>query len=267
MKALVVLASTIIVLLVATSCGDDDADRQSETGELTVFAAASLTDAFNDIQRAFEDEHPGVAVTFNFGGSQQLVTQLVQGARADVFASANQAQMHDAREEGVIDGEPQIFTRNRLAVIVPADNPAGIATSRDLAQPGVKLVIANEAVPVGRYTLEVLDTLSADPAYGSDFRSEVEANIVSLEDNVRQVVSKIALGEADAGVVYVTDVTSDVEQDVTLIPIQDPFNVIAEYPIARVEGGNAGLADAFIDFVLSDAGQQILMDHGFAELP
>jgi molybdate transport system substrate-binding protein len=236
-------------------------------GELTVFAAASLTDVFNAIKAALEDQHPGLTITYNFAGSQQLVTQLTQGAHADVFASANTAQMQAAREAEVIAGEPALFTRNRLAIIVPADNPAGVETPADLAADGVKLVVANPDVPVGRYALEMLDKLGGDPAFGADFRQRVEANIVSHEDNVRQVVAKVQLGEADAGIVYVTDITDDVADDLRVIEVPEQFNVLAEYPIAPVSDGDARLAQAFIDFVLSDAGQAILLEYGFTPLP
>lgn len=256
------LAGTLLMLALA-ACGDDDTGNGSS--ELTVFAAASLTDAFGDIKAAFEEENPDVDITYNFAGSQALATQLLEGAGADVFASANNAQMTAAEEGGVISDDPQIFTRNRLVVIVPGDNPADLTEPADLATPGIKLVIAAEAVPVGTYSLEALDKMSADPTYGSDFRASVEANVVSLEDNVRQVVAKVALGEADAGIVYVTDTAGT--DTVELIDIPDEFNVIAEYPIAAVEEGNTELAEAFIAYILSDEGQATLQEYGFAELP
>ena len=232
-------------------------------GDLTIFAAASLTDAFGEMQEVLEEANPDLSIEYNFAGSQQLATQLAEGADADVFASANASQMTAAADAGVIDGEPVVFVRNRLAIIVPADNPAGLETPADLANDGVKLVVAAEAVPVGGYTLDVLDLMSADPEFGADFRSRVEANFVSHEDNVRQVVTKVQLGEADAGVVYVSDVTPDVREDVTIIEIPEAFNVIAQYPVAPVVDGDAELAQAFIDFLLSPAGQAILEEWGF----
>jgi molybdate transport system substrate-binding protein len=269
------MLASFVMLFNLAACGDEEdaepaADGDTDTslqGEITVFAAASLTDAFNDMKADFETQYPEVTVTYNFAGSQQLVTQLVQGARADVFASANYAQMEAAQEGDVIDGEPSLFTRNRLAIIVPSDNPADINEPVDLAQPEIKLVVAAEAVPVGGYTLEVLDKMSADPEFGDDFRAQVEANFVSLEDNVRQVVSKVALGEADAGVVYVTDVTAEVAPQVEIIEIPEEFNVFAEYLVAMVREGNAELAEAFIQYLLSDAGQAVLQEYGFTELP
>jgi molybdate transport system substrate-binding protein len=264
----------IMVIVGAVACGDDEDDPAASAstpgaleGDLTVFAAASLTAAFEQVKSILEDANPDLSIAFNFAGSQQLATQLVEGADADVFASANNAQMQAARDEGVIDGEPQLLTRNRLVIIVPKDNPAAIEQPADLAKDGVKLVTAAPAVPAGQYTLDALGKMSADPQFGADFRQKVEANGVSREDNVKQVVTKVQLGEADAGIVYVTDVTTNVAPDVTMIEIPEQFNVIAEYPIAAVTGGNAELAQAFIAFVLSEHGQAILLEHGFTALP
>lgn len=281
----------ISILTTVAACGSDDDDPTATTGlsapttaeaaspttdsggvptglsgDLTVFAAASLTDAFTEMQVLLEEANPDLTISYNFAGSQQLVTQLAEGADASVFASANNTQMTAAQAAGRIPGEPVIFVRNRLAIIVPADNPAGIETPAGLANEGVKLVIANPDVPVGQYTLEALDNLSADAEYGADFRQRVEANVVSHEDNVRQVVTKVQLGEADAGLVYVSDVTQDVVDEVTLIEIPEEFNVIAQYPVAAVEGGGAELAQAFIDYLLSEAGQAVLEQYGFTPI-
>jgi molybdate transport system substrate-binding protein len=261
----------LVAAVLLGACGGDDdgsppSGQASTSGSLTVFAAASLTDAFAEIATAMTDAHPDLEIAYNFGGSQQLATQLADGADADLFASANMTQMTATQQAGVIDGEPVIFTRNRLAIVVPADNPAGFSEPADLANDDLKLVVANADVPAGRYTLEMLDKMSADPTFGADFRATVEANIVSTESNVRQVVTKVQLGEADAGVVYVSDITPDVADDVTIIEVPDAFNVVAEYPIAPVADGNAELARAFIDFVLSTEGQAILQVWGFTAL-
>ena len=278
----VVLFGVLLLALMLSACGGDDADPTATSpagattasaaaespvaalnGTLTVFAAASLTDAFTQIGDRLKADNPGLEIEFNFAGSQSLVTQLGQGAHADVFASADTKQMRAAQDENVIANDPVIFTHNRLTIIVPADNPGGIEAPADLAKPGLKIVFANEEVPVGRYTGQVLDLMSADPAFGADFRTQVEANIVSLEDNVKQVVTKVQLGEADAGVVYSSDVTSAVRGDVATIDFPAELNVIAEYPIALIVDGNAALGQAFIDAVLSDAGQATLADNGF----
>lgn len=237
---------------------------QSGAGkELIVFAAASLTDVFGEMATAFTVEN-GAKVTYNFGGSNQLRTQLEQGAPADVFASANQAEMTNAVGSGVIRGDPRVFAKNRLVVIVPKDNPGKVERLQDLAKPGLKLVLAAPAVPVGGYALQLLDKLAADPTYGADFKSTVLKNLVSQETNVRQVVSKVQLGEADAGVVYSTDVTPATASSVHLIDVPDQYNIVATYPIAVAKSSkDPTLAQRYVDFVLSDAGQAILKKYGF----
>jgi molybdate transport system substrate-binding protein len=213
-----------------------------------------------NIQKA----NPGAKLIFNFAGSPTLRTQLAQGARADVFASADEPNMQGAQLDGTIAGEPRIFARNLLVVITPASSPAGINTLADLAKPNIKLVLANQKVPVGNYSRQALTKMSADPAFGSGFAASVVSNVVSEETNVKQVVSKVQLGEADAGIVYATDVTPAVHGAVKVIDIPAPFNVIAKYPIAAVKDArNAAGAHAFIEYVLSPAGQAALERYGF----
>lgn len=229
------------------------------TQTLTVFAAASLTDAFTEIGEAFEAANPTVDVIFSFGSSSQLAAQLAEGAPADVFASASASQMKIAQESGRIAGTPITFVKNRLVLITPSDNPANIGGLADLAIEGVALVVAAPAVPVREYTETLLTKLAADPGYGESYREAVIANIVSEEDNVRQVSAKVALGEADAGIVYLSDVTPDIVSDVLTFPIPDAFNTIATYPIAVTDdSGVPEIAAAFVDYVLSDEGQAIL---------
>jgi molybdate transport system substrate-binding protein len=238
-----------------------------DTVELTVFAATSLTDAYENIAEVFEADNPGVNILYNFGGSSTLATQLVQGAPADVFASANNAQMTVAVEGGRITGQPHTFAKNRLVLITPADNPAGIETLRDLANDNIKLVVAAPEVPVRAYTDTMLERMAADPAYGEAYRSAVLAKIVSEEPNVRQVAAKVALGEADAGVVYLSDVTPDLADSVIAMSIPDAFNTIATYPIAITDDtAQPELAQQFVDFVLSDAGQDILVEWNFVSV-
>lgn len=233
-------------------------------GTLTVFAAASLTESFAQVKTNFERANPGVRVEYNFAGSQALVAQLTQGARADVFASADGPNMDAAVKAGVIAGTPSTFVRNKLVLILPKDNRAGIRTLQDLAKPGIKFVTGQESVPVGRYTLQVLDNYGKLPEYGADFRARVQRNIVSQEDNVKAIVQKVGRGEADAGVVYATDAQAARDQ-LTLIEIPDAQNVVAAYPVAVVKDARqAALAQRFVDYLLSTEGQTTLGTYGFA---
>jgi molybdate transport system substrate-binding protein len=259
------IASVLVLgLLVATGGTATASEAPRVQGELTIFAAASLADAFKEMAAEIEQAHPGTKLTFNFAGSPTLRTQLAQGARADVFASADEPNMYGAEKDGTISGEPRIFARNLLVVVVPADNRAGINTLQDLAKPKLKLVLTNKDVPVGNYARQALDKVSQDPAFGDDFARRVLANLVSEEANVKQVASKVQLGEADAGIVYSTDVTQAMRSAVRVIEIPPEFNVIAKYPMAAVKGTrNESGARAFIEYVLSPAGQATLTRHGF----
>jgi molybdate transport system substrate-binding protein len=231
---------------------------------LTVFTAASLTDAFKEMGANIEQANTGTKVIFNFAGSPTLRTQLTQGARADVFASADEPNMQGAQKDGTIASEPRLFVRNQLVAIVPTANPAQVMRLQDLAKPGVKLVLTNKEVPVGNYSRQALAKMSQDATFGAEFATRVLANLVSEETNVKQVVAKVQLGEADAGIVYSSDVTPAVRGAVQVLAIPEAFNVIANYPIAVVrDAPNAAGAQAFIDYVLSPAGQAILTKHGF----
>ena len=238
------------------------ATRDAQT--LTVFAASSLTDALKEIGAQFEAQHPGVKVDFNFAGSQLLRQQLEQGAQADVFASANTKEMDAAIKSGLVAANaPQVFVKNRLTVIVPQDNRAGVTTLVDLAKPGLKIVLAAPNVPVGGYALNTLDKMNL--AYGAAFSPTVLSNVVSYEDNVKQVVAKVQLGEADAGIVYTSDVTPATADQLNTIDIPDAFNVVATYPIAQLKAASQnGLSADFAQLVLSTAGQLILQKWGFS---
>lgn len=244
---------------------EEAATGAAPTGDLTVFAAASLTDAFNEIAEGFGAAYPGSTISYNFAGSQQLAQQLGQGAPADVFASANRPQMEVAIEaERVVSGTQHTFVRNRLVVIVPSDNPGGVTTLQDLAKPDLKIVLAAPEVPVGGYSLQFLEKASASPDFTETFSETVIANVVSYEENVRAVLSKVQLGEADAGIVYTSDVTPDAAAEVTAIEIPDELNVIASYPIAPIaDAANPDLAQAFIDYVSGEEGQMVLAKYGF----
>ncbi len=262
MKTKTVIYWLITLLLVG--CGTRQAgENGSEPQEITVFAASSLIDAFTELAEAFEEQNEGVAIILNFAGSSQLAAQLSEGVPADVFAPANPAQMQAVVDAGRIEaGSEKLFVSNRLTVIAPAENPAGITALEDLAQPGVQMILAVEGVPVRQYTNEIVAALPAD------FQAQFYGNLVSEEDNVRQVAAKVALGEADAGIVYTSDVTPDIATQVVQIPIPEAQNVVAAYPIAPlVDAPAPTLAQDFIDFVLSDEGQAILANWGFGPPP
>ena len=272
---------------------------------LVVFAAASLAEAFGEIADAFERDHTGVTVNLNFAGSQRLRTQLEHGARADVFASADHIQMDRLMASGLLLGQPVPFTTNRLVVIVPESNaspngaedksvlvashlatgtpgetpslarpegrnyaPGPVLTLEDMAKKGVKLVMALPEVPAGTYARAVIANIGADPASGPEYAEQVLANVVSLEPNVRSVAQKVALGEADAGIVYWSD--AQVERlagRVRVLPIPERSNVVAGYPVARLRGSaEPELATTFIHFLGSPQGQGILLKHGFGAI-
>lgn len=267
-KTSLFIAGLALLALLSACAGPAVAPTAAPAGDsqvtLTVLAAASLTESFQEMAPIFEAAHPGVTIAFNFAGSQQLAQQLGDGAPADVFASANRKQMNVSIDAGRVQKDtPRTFAGNYLVVIVPGDNPAGIATLADLARPGIKLVLAAGEVPVGQYSLEFLDKASADSTLGSDYANQVLANVVSYEENVKAVLTKVSLGEADAGIVYTSDAAGASGKIITIaIPLQ--LNVVADYPIAVIaDSASLELAQAFVDFVLSDEGQQILQKHGF----
>jgi molybdate transport system substrate-binding protein len=237
----------------------------SSDRQLVIFSAASLTEAFRALSEAFEAEQPGVEIILNFAGSQQLAQQLGQGAPADLFASANERQMTAVIDTGrVVAGSQQIFAANRLVIVYPSENPGDLQTISDLARPGLRLLLAAPEVPVGQYAQEFLDKTAAEPAYGPDFAAGARSNVVSFEENVRAVLSKIVLGEADGGIVYQSDLKAETANLLGQLPIPDELNIIASYPIAPIsDSGQPALAAAFLDFVLSPAGQAVLAAHGF----
>jgi molybdate transport system substrate-binding protein len=242
------------VALALAGCGGDEPSGGSSAapGELKVFAAASLTAALTELGERFTAASGGTEVTFNFAGSQALATQIRQGAPADVFASADTTNMDKV---GDLVGTQQPFASNLLAIVVEKGNPRGVRTLGDLASSDLKVVLAAEEVPAGRYAKQVLD------------RAGVRVQPVSQEDNVKAVVTKVSLGEADAGIVYVTDVTAGGDK-VEGVDIPEDQNVVATYPIATVKASRAqDPAQAFVDLVLSGEGQRVLKEHGFLPPP
>jgi molybdate transport system substrate-binding protein len=229
---------------------------------LVVFAAASLRDSFTHMQSDFLWDHRGAEITFNFAGTQQLRTQLEQGAAADVFASADQKHMGELVKAGRV-AAPVVFARNEPVVVVTKEAAAKLRSFADLPS-AARIVVGVPEVPIGRYTAQILDKASA--SLGADFRKRVEAKIVSRELDVRHVLAKVTLGEADAAIVYASDARA-ARDKVTVLTIPPAVNVVAEYPIAVVSNAaHPTLARAWVEFVLGK-GQQALSDAGFQASP
>jgi molybdate transport system substrate-binding protein len=241
------LSLLIIALVALSACG-----RGSAQGELIVSAAASLTDAFREVESAFEDVNPDVDVVLNLGASSALREQILEGAPADVFASANTSNMNQVAEAGGVDGEPEIFVTNLLQIAVPTGNPAGVTGLQDFARDELLIGLCAEDVPCGEFGREALASAGVTPA--------IDTN----ETDVRALLTKIEAGELDAGITYVTDVMST-GGTVEGIEIPEENNVVAEYPIAALAAApNPEAAAAFVEFVLSDDGQAILTGYGFS---
>src|SRR2546421_6501757 len=262
-------ASLVLVTLCTlflAACGGTSTASSTPTPStitLNVFAAASLTESFNEIAMKYEKAHPNIKITLNFNGSQILEQQMADGAPADIFASADMTNMQKASDAGLV-GTFQVFVKNRLVVIIPANNPGNIGSLHDLARKGVKIDIGASSVPAGKYSLQVLDKMAKTSDYGPAYESAVKANFVSQETNVKAVVEKVQLGEADAGFVYRTDVTPAVSSKVKVIDIPDSFNVIAQYPIAVTKNSaHTAQAQAFVQYILSTEGQDILEQFHF----
>ena len=235
-------------------CSTDSGERESS--EIAIFAASSLTEALGAVAEAFESANPDLRVRLTFAGSQALRIQLEQGARADLFASANEGHVAALLRAGVAT-RSHVFARNGLAVIVPLDNPAGIESFEELGS-AERLVIGTENVPVGAYTREML--ARAEQHLGAAFGERVRSRVVSEEGNVRLVRAKVELGEADAAIVYRTDARSS--ERVRMVPIPEPLNPSARYSIAVV-GPASPRVDRFLAFLDSASGRTILEGHGF----
>lgn len=241
-------------LLALTGCGSSGDTTSSGAGDttVTVFAAASLTDAFTTIAADFEEEHPGTKVALSFDGSSTLVTQLQNGAPADVFASADTTNMDNLTAAGLQGQDPQDFATNTLEIAVPPGNPAGVSSFSDLTKPGLNLVTCAPEVPCGAAAQKIA------AAEG------VTLQPVSEEQSVTDVLAKVTSGEADAGLVYVTDVKA-AGSDVEGVTFPETTDAINTYPITTLAASKqADLAQQFVDFVLGDQGQTVLGDDGFA---
>lgn len=263
------IAGAALLAASAPGCGGAGVPQPSAgevRGEVRVFAASSLTDAFEEMAVQFRAEHPQASVAFNFASSSALAVQINEGAPADVFASADFAQLRVVAARGGAS-EPVVFATNDLVVVVPARG-ARLHAFEELARPGLRLVLAARDVPIGAYSREILVKASmAAGGPGPDFTARVLANLRSEEANVRAVLAKVQLGEADAGIVYRTDAAT-AAREVAAIAIPRAWSVMALYPIAALNGGrNRVGAQAWVDFVLSPAGQETLARFQFGKPP
>jgi len=248
------MCSFAVLVLVSGACGsesDPETASSATGGEVVVFAAASLTDAFGEVGEAFMTANPDVEVTFSFAASSSLVAQILEGAPADVYASADRDNMAALADAGAGAGEPVVFANNLSEIIVAPGNPLGITDVGDLADPELVLVVCAPQVPCGTYATDIFDRAGADITPDS------------FETNVKAVVTKVTLGEADAGIVYATDVRA-AGPAAAGVEIPDDLNVIAEYPMVTTNGAsNPAGAQAFIDFTVGLTGQAILAEYGF----
>jgi molybdate transport system substrate-binding protein len=250
----------VAALVFSASCAGAASGSGTGTTTLTVLAAASLSRVFPRIATEFAKVHPDVSVRFSFAGTDALVVQIEQGIPGDIFAGASAKYGDELFTEGLVEA-PRAFATNQLVLVLPPANPAGISSPRDLAKAGIKLVVGAESVPVGTYTRNVLANL--DDLYGSTYSKSVLANVVSNEDNVEGVLTKVRLGEADAGFVYVTDAKA-VGNAVRAVELPAEAQAIASYPIAVVRlRPHLELARHFERFVRSGVGQRILTEAGF----
>ena len=265
----VFLASTLAGCTSSANPGAEGRTSEAARRTLVVLAASSLTEVFQQLGEEFRQANPNVKLIFNFAGSQRLRAQLELGAQADVFASADWQQMLPLAEQGLLSGEPSSFASNRLALISPLPTGKGksplVSRLEDLVNPEVKLVLAAAEVPAGNYSRKLLVLAETTGGMESGFAERVLANLVSEEPSVRSVAQKVALGEADAGLVYLTDARSEgISSRVTVIPIPDQWNLSAKYPVAVLKDAKQPtLAQQFVHFLLSDSAQNVLGQYGF----
>ncbi len=251
-----------LILAIVAACSSGGASSAKTSVELTVYAAASLKAALEQAVAAYETANAGTTLTISTDSSSALETQIEQGAPADVFLSADTTNPKKLVDAGLADGDAVAFAGNELTVIVPADNPAKIASAADLAKPGIKIIAAGDEVPITRYATQLVENLGKEPGYPDDFAAAYTKNIASREDNVKAVVAKIELGEGDAGIVYVTDARASTK--VATFDVPSSANVPATYAGVVVKASaNVAAARAFLDWFAGPDGQAILGELGF----
>ena len=267
-KTSLILAAMILAGMILSgtmAMGASDLGSQTDPDEeLIVFCGAGFTGAISEIGKIYENSS-GKKVRFNFDGLPALRVQIEEGAYADLLISPDQRYIDPLVETGFIEEDTvEVFARNLVAVVIPANNPANITTIQDLATPGMKIVMGIEELPIGDHALQVLDNLADDPSFGPAFKEAVLANVVSMETRVTGIVSKVALGEADAGFAFMSDVTPQMREKIRKIPIPDGYNVRGDSSIAVFsQSDNSEAAEEFIDLLMSNDAQAILDEYGF----
>ena len=252
---------SFLVLIVA-GCTGGVIEPSHPTVDLTIYGSASLKGALEEAKAAYEAAIPGTTLTLSSDSSSALETQIEQGAPADVFLSADTINPEKLVDAGLADGAPVTFATNALTIVVPADNPAGITSARDLARPGVRIIAAGDEVPITKYATQLVNNLANEAGYPPDFAAAYAENTASKEDNVKAVVAKIELGEGDAGFVYVTDARASAK--VSTIDVPDAANVAATYAGVVVKGSkHAAEAKAFLGWFAGPGGRSILGPLGF----
>ncbi len=262
-RADTMLATIVAIVAACSGTATPTSTPSPSTGSLTIYAASSLTAAFGEIKAAYQTANPGLTITLSFGASSTFETQIEQGAPADVFASADTANPQKLVDKGLAAGAVTKFAGNLLTVIVPKANPGGVQSPADLAKSGLKYVAAGDAVPITKYANLLLANLAKQPGYPAGFVAAVQANVVSKEDNVAAVVTKLELGEGEAAIVYVTDART-AGAKVTTVTVPPVSNVPATYGAVAVKAStNGAAAAAFIAWLAGPAGQAILATYGF----
>lgn len=263
-KVLTVIAVVLVIIAIVIAGVSLSTQPSAGKTEVTVFAAASLKAAFTEMAKDYEANHTNIKLNFNFDGSANLKTQLLNGATADVFASADYKNLNAVATADLIDNSTiQTFVKNRLVVIVPSANTAGVTSLSDLTKSGIKIVIGDTSVPIGNYTRTFMKSITNSSSEYTDFQTMVMDNVVSQESSVNNIVTKVSLGEADAGIVYTTD-AAGAGSLVTQIEIADAYNVIAVYPMGElVSTAHPTEASGFIGYVMSPDGQSVMAKYGF----
>lgn len=252
------LVSILAFIIILNGC-----TSSTKKQEVIVLAAASLTEVFSEIEGRFEKINPDIDIIISFSGSQSCATAIKEGVHADIFASANEKYMDELVELEYIDkSDKQAFANNKLILITYKDNKK-IQSLEDLILPRTKIIVADESVPVGKYTEKMIDEIDRTKIYGEDFADKFNNNIISKENDVKSVAAKIELNEGDAGIVYYTDYTKANKDKVNKIEIENKENPITTYYIAKLKNSGSEKAIKFVDYILSEEGKEIMSKYGF----